>query len=69
MLNILIVEDEINLGSTLEEYLRGLGHVVANWFCRGGRCGRRLVDLCPRGRDPRSRQAATSLSFQAYVYL
>lgn len=26
MLNILIVEDEENLGSTLEEYLRGLGH-------------------------------------------
>lgn len=26
MLNILIVEDEINLGSTLEEFLIGLGH-------------------------------------------
>ncbi|MDO9182674.1 MAG: response regulator transcription factor [Bacteriovorax sp.] len=26
MLNILIVEDEINLGSTLEEFLTGLGH-------------------------------------------
>lgn len=26
MLNILIVEDETNLGSTLEEYLTGLGH-------------------------------------------
>ncbi len=26
MLNILIVEDEKNLGSTLEEYLKGLGH-------------------------------------------
>lgn len=26
MLNILIVEDENNLGSTLEEYLKGLGH-------------------------------------------
>ena len=26
MLNILIVEDEANLGSTLEEYLTGLGH-------------------------------------------
>lgn len=26
MLNILIVEDETNLGSTLEEYLKGLGH-------------------------------------------
>ncbi|MDD4973273.1 MAG: response regulator transcription factor [Bacteriovorax sp.] len=26
MLNILIVEDEANLGSTLEEYLSGLGH-------------------------------------------
>ncbi len=29
MLNILIVEDEYNLGSTLEEYLQGLGHQVA----------------------------------------
>ncbi|MBC7540749.1 MAG: response regulator transcription factor [Bacteriovorax sp.] len=27
MLNILIVEDEANLGSTLEEYLKGLGHL------------------------------------------
>lgn len=26
MLNILIVEDETNLGSTLEEFLKGLGH-------------------------------------------
>lgn len=29
MLNILIVEDEVNLGCTLEEYLSGLGHQCA----------------------------------------
>lgn len=29
MLNILIVEDEINLGSTLQDYLRSLGHKCA----------------------------------------
>jgi two-component system alkaline phosphatase synthesis response regulator PhoP len=34
MLNILIVEDEANLGSTLEEYLSGLGHQCA-WAKNG----------------------------------
>lgn len=34
MLNILIVEDEINLGSTLQDYLKGLGHNCA-WVASG----------------------------------
>jgi two-component system alkaline phosphatase synthesis response regulator PhoP len=34
VLNILIVEDEENLGSTLEEYLSGLGHTCA-WAKNG----------------------------------
>ena len=34
MLYILIVEDEINLGSTLEEFLKGLGH-QCNWAKNG----------------------------------
>ena len=40
MLKILIVEDEINLGSTLEEYLRGLGH-----FCAWAKTGREAQEL------------------------
>ncbi len=38
MLNILIVEDETNLGTTLSEYLQGLGH-DARW-ARDGRSAR-----------------------------
>ena len=46
MLDILIVEDEINLGSTLEEYLRGLGH-KCEWAQSGAEAMEHFLRLRP----------------------
>jgi DNA-binding response OmpR family regulator len=46
MLNILIVEDEVNLGSTLQDYLKGLGHKCA-WVASGAEARELFLSLKP----------------------
>ena len=46
MLNILIVEDEKNLGSTLEEYLKGLGHQCV-WAQTGAEASELFASIKP----------------------
>lgn len=46
MLKILIVEDETNLGSTLEEYLQGIGHQCA-WAKNGAEARKIFTNMTP----------------------